>query len=236
MNLLRDGEVLALCTPLVDERVSGRFGADYGGYQHRGDDSVDAHGRLRQPVRATVAGVVCEFLNSEVWFNGQKVRSFGNGVCIDAGVGRWRYTLLGHLDVAYFNIGEEVQADTVVGLMGATGVAYGAHVHWQRSESSWFPVDIGRSVDPRAYLATEEEKMEPYRWKLMQAADGPSPDMDATFEFLKPLGYFTKWFERDGDPDGNADPSWRAMARRECLRWVAAGPAAQDAVKALGWA
>lgn len=241
MRLTRDGEALYVCTPLEAYTETGGFGDTYSDgagnvYQHRGVDQAPKVSR--SPVRAPAAGVVVDFYNSWVEFNGQQVRSFGNAVCIDHQVGKYRFTLLAHNSVAYPNVGDTVEAGQVVGLSGATGVAYGEHVHWQRCSSSWFPVDITLSVDPRAYMATEEEIMEPYRLLLMRAADAPFTDMVGAFEALKPQGFFDPWISRDGEPGpiDQKDDGWDAQARRSCLRWLATTDRAEEAVKALGWA
>ena len=241
MRPARGGEALYVCTPLEAYVITGGFGDKYTDangvtYEHRG---VDMGPRAsRSPVRAPAAGVVVDFYNSFVQFNGQTVKSFGNGVCIDHQVGRFRYTLLAHNSVAYPNVGDTVVAGQVVGLSGATGVAYGEHVHWQRCASSWFPVDITQSVDPLAFMATEEEIMEPYRLLLLRAADAPFADMVGAYDALKPKGYFDAWFARDGEPGpiDAKDDGWDAQARRSCLRWLATTDRAEDAVKALGWA
>lgn len=74
----------------------------------------------------------------------------------------------------------------------------------------------------------ENDTMEPERLKLLHAADGPYPAMDQAYIWLRASGYFQEWIAQDGEP---ADP----LAERECLRWLASGDRAAEAVKALNW-
>lgn len=236
--MLRDGEVLYECLP-VEGAVTGGFGALYadgrgGTYAHRGVDSAPPAGR-GAAVRAPAGGVVCEFTNSWTTWRGRSVRSFGNAICIDHGQGRWRYTLLAHNDELLVAVTDHVEPGQLVARAGDSGVADGVHCHWQRSDTPTFPVDLARSTDPLAWLATEEELMDNWRTKLLHAADGPVGEMDRAYAYLRPLGFFDYWIAQDGDPDANTDPGWRAMARRSCLRWLATGDRARAAIEALGW-
>lgn len=239
MRLFRGEEALYLVNLAELAPVTGVFGQWYAGtppYQHRG---VDIAFRYREPVPYPVGGVLVPFTNSETVFDGRVVRSFGNAVCIDHESGEFRYTLLAHFDVQFGNLGDTVRAGEIAGLAGETGVARGVHVHWQRSRSTAFPVDIRESVDPLRFIATVEEKMDTFRLLLARAADGPFAEMERTYRFLRDHrgGFFEDWIRGDGEPgpfDGQ-DDGWDANARRNALRWLAWGGRAREACEALGW-
>lgn len=217
----------------VDGPITQQFGALDSGYAHRGTDFGVVVGTV---VVAPADGVVCEFLNSWTTWQGQQVRSFGNGVCIDLGDGWW--TLMAHLSQVIVNIGDRVRAGQVIGYSGNTGVSTGPHLHWQLSDTPSFPVDIAHSRDPLANIETEDP-MEKYRSALRRAAAGPFQPMVDAYEFLKPFGYFTAWFAADGEPgplDGQPNDGDDARSRRYCLAWLAETTSAQEAVEKLGWA
>lgn len=133
----------------VDAPITGGFGANYGGYLHRG---VDFGCPIGTPVRAPAAGTVVQPFNDG---------SFGVAVCLNHGDG-W-YTIYAHLSRADVQIGQRVPKGLQLGLSGNTGLSTGPHLHWQLSNSPQFPSDIARSRDPLRYVTNpnEEEPMTP---------------------------------------------------------------------------
>ena len=203
----------------VDGPITQQFGDTFSGYAHRGVDFGVPEGTL---VYAPAAGVVAGFTNSQTQWQGQTVRSFGIGVCIDLGDGWW--TLMAHLSQSLVNIGARVEAGQLIGYSGNTGVSTGPHCHWQLSDSPGFPVDIAQSRDPLAYM--EEDPMEKYRLSLMQIAGGDYERLNADYQALVTAG-FPLPAQFDDDLNG-------AVVRRFAMIELAAGPRARDAYVALG--
>jgi murein DD-endopeptidase MepM/ murein hydrolase activator NlpD len=114
----------------VDGAISSRFGLR-GGRQHEGVDFAAAFG---VPVRTTAAGTVV--LAGELEVYGKLV-----AVAHAGGLA----TVYGHLDEILVASGARVSAGDVIGHVGASGNAFGPHLH--------FEVRIdGRAVDPLGHL------------------------------------------------------------------------------------
>lgn len=126
--------------------ISQEFGAMDSGYPHRGRDGAVVVGT---PIVSPAPGTVVDFVNSWTTWNGESVRSFGNGVCIDYGNGLFGLTAhFSRVDVA---LGDKVAAGQQIGLSGNTGVSTGPHCHYQICTNTSFPVDISYSRDPRDF-------------------------------------------------------------------------------------
>lgn len=155
---------LRLTPPCPGAPVTQNFGDGDLGYAHRGTDFGVPIGT---PVYAPCDGVVVDFLNSWTTWNGQQVRSFGNGVCIwhrDTGL----YVLLAHLSRVDVVLGQEVSQEQQVGLSGNTGVSTGPHLHLQVCANSQFPTDINQSRNAMAYWHPEDV-MTPEDRKLLNS-------------------------------------------------------------------
>jgi murein DD-endopeptidase MepM/ murein hydrolase activator NlpD len=87
------------------------------GYQE-GHPGVDLGATLNQPVYATMGGIAHP---STTW-------PCGNGVMVTEGA---RQTLMCHLNGFAVGDGDSVEAGEVLGYAGATGEAYGIHVHYE---------------------------------------------------------------------------------------------------------
>lgn len=205
--------------------ITGRFGQEYRDgnrvWAHRG---IDIGCPTGTPVYAPAPGMVSQFTNDG---------SFGIGVCLGHADG-W-YTLYAHLSRAVVSPGNYVQRGALLGYSGATGVVTGPHLHWQLSDSPSFPIDIGRSRDPLAYLISEET-MENYRWALVRISGGPFRPMLDAYERLRENGFFAEAEAIEGPAapiDGTNDLN-DAIVRRERIRWLAGGPRALEAAKLLG--
>jgi murein DD-endopeptidase MepM/ murein hydrolase activator NlpD len=107
--------------PLGGARTGGNFGRrrvlnGQPGSPHSG---VDFPAPAGTPVHATQAGRVV--LAESLFFA-------GNTVVVDHGLGV--YTLYGHLSTIGVGTGDEVEAGTELGKVGATGRVTGPHLHW----------------------------------------------------------------------------------------------------------
>lgn len=101
---------------------------------HSGTDIANEAGTpIRSPGRGRVAGTG--------WLD-----SFGNFVVLDHGLGVFSYYL--HMRKALVLEGEEVAPGTLLGEMGAEGVATGPHLHWSLAVA-------GERVDPLEWTARE---------------------------------------------------------------------------------
>ena len=108
-------------------------GADY----HPG---LDIAGEKGQPVYATAAGTV-----KQVGYQG----AYGNLIVIDHGFGlESRY---GHLSGFKVKTGSQVKRGDVIGLIGATGRATGAHLHYEVLAN-------GRLVNPLQLLTQQKPR------------------------------------------------------------------------------
>lgn len=115
----------------VEGRLTGRFGMR-DGRLHEGIDLAQAAGT---PVRPARAGVV--LLASEL-------PGYGRVVVVDHGGDL--ATVYAHLDRVDVAAGQAVADDAVLGTVGTSGRAFGAHLH--------FEVRLdGTAVDPMVFLA-----------------------------------------------------------------------------------
>ena len=142
--------------PVADAIITGYFEQDYGGYRHRGVDfgGADIRGK---PIVCGAAGVTIPFTNSWTTYKGKRVKSFGEAVCIDHGenAGPFRYSLYAHMSKVAVEEGTAVLPGDILGYVGDTGVADGAHLHWQLCTSSYFPIDITQSDNPLDYMEAD---------------------------------------------------------------------------------
>lgn len=223
----------------VDGPITQAFGEAASGYPHRG---VDFGVVIGTPVYAPCAGKVVQFTNSFTQWNGEMVRSFGNGVCIEMGGGWW--TLLAHLSQVVVNIGDTVKAGQIVGYSGNTGVSTGPHLHWQLCDSPAFPIDINQSRDPLAYIVAgeEDEPMTKTEKGLLNIAwgdfgraldcyhalRGPN-STDAIRGLLPDEGIDDAFANGCADDDLNA-----AMVLRGRLTTIVTSDVAEDAYRILG--
>jgi hypothetical protein len=138
--------------------ITGNFGADYGGYKHRG---TDVGVNIGTPVVAPADGRSVTFLN-----NG----SFGGAVCLEHPGTGW-FSLYAHLAAVHVVTGQWVTAGEIIGLSGNTGMSTGPHLHWQVCSSRDFPIDIRLSRDAmKVPFEEEDDEMTPDQERLLLLA------------------------------------------------------------------
>lgn len=111
-----------------------------GAYQHRGTDFGVYKAAVVMPL-SQACRVVAAFNDG----------SFGQTVCLDHGDG-W-YSLYAHLSSVYALPGDWAEPGQLLGVTGNTGTGVGYHLHWQLSDSPFFPLDISHSSDPVANVS-----------------------------------------------------------------------------------
>lgn len=116
---------------------------EYKGLQHRGIDIVNKGYTLGNIVAHT-EGQVVEVRNNCTGF--ESSGSYGNYVKIKHSNGY--YTLYAHMAYGSIKVskGQKVNKGQVLGYMGATGTAYGGHLHFEVRNTS----DV--RIDPTSYL------------------------------------------------------------------------------------
>jgi murein DD-endopeptidase MepM/ murein hydrolase activator NlpD len=125
-----------LATPMTDYKLNSRFGYRRDPLNRRGavHTGLDCGGPTNAPVLATAPGVVTE---------AGRAGAYGIMVVIDHGLGlETRYA---HLRAAKVRVGQKVTLHQQVGIMGRTGRATGAHLHYE------IRLD-GRALNPAPFL------------------------------------------------------------------------------------
>jgi murein DD-endopeptidase MepM/ murein hydrolase activator NlpD len=95
---------------------------------------IDIAAPLGSPVMATLEGEVTL---------AARAGTFGNLVVIETGAFSVYYA---HLDEIHISLGEAVVWGQIIGTVGSTGRASGAHLHYEVRYRGW-------PVDPQAYLS-----------------------------------------------------------------------------------
>ena len=121
------------------------IGAHFGQYgiwsrYHTGLDFRAGYGT---PIRAVKSGVVL--------FAGNKGDWAGNHVAIRHGDGRT--TMSSHMSSMAVGSGQVVQAGQVIGYVGQTGRAFGAHLHFELYPAGVRFGDVYNAIDPQPWLA-----------------------------------------------------------------------------------
>ena len=106
----------------VDGRISGKFGNQriFNGVPKNPHSGTDIAAPLGTPVKASGSGVVV--LSDKDYFY------TGNMVVVEHGQGL--HTVYAHLQSAEIKVGDIVQKGDIIGYVGQTGRATGAHLHW----------------------------------------------------------------------------------------------------------
>ena len=107
---------------------------------HTGLDFRAGHGT---PIRAVKAGVVVFSGNTGSWA--------GNHVAVRHADGMT--TMSSHMSSASVRTGQSVQAGQVIGYVGSTGRAFGAHLHFELYPNGARYGDVYRAVNPQPWLS-----------------------------------------------------------------------------------
>jgi murein DD-endopeptidase MepM/ murein hydrolase activator NlpD len=126
--------------PVPGAVIGSHFG-EYGSWSryHTGIDFRAAHGT---PIRAVRSGVVLYAGNSGNWA--------GNHVAIKHGDGMT--TMSSHMSSMAVKAGQHVQAGQIIGGVGQTGRAFGAHLHFELYPSGVKYGDVYRAINPQPWL------------------------------------------------------------------------------------
>ena len=126
----------------VPGAVIGSYFGQYGVWSryHTGLDFRAAYGT---PIRAVKAGVVLFAGNSGNWA--------GNHVAVRHGDGKT--TMSSHMSSMSVRSGQMVQAGQVIGYVGQTGRAFGAHLHFELYPVGVRYGDVYRAINPQPWLA-----------------------------------------------------------------------------------
>ena len=124
----------------------GVIGAHFGEYgmwsrYHTGLDFRAAYGL---PIRAVKSGTVLYAGNSGSWA--------GNHVAIKHADGKT--TMYSHMSSMSVRAGQTVQAGQVIGRVGETGRAFGAHLHFELYPAGVKYGDVYKAINPQPWLAS----------------------------------------------------------------------------------
>jgi murein DD-endopeptidase MepM/ murein hydrolase activator NlpD len=131
----------ASASPVPGAVIGAHFG-EYGMWSryHTGLDFRAAYGT---PISAVKSGVVLYAGNSGDWA--------GNHVAIKHADGKT--TMSSHMSSMAVKAGQTVQAGQVIGRVGETGRAFGAHLHFELYPVGVKYGDIYKAIDPQPWLA-----------------------------------------------------------------------------------
>jgi murein DD-endopeptidase MepM/ murein hydrolase activator NlpD len=126
--------------PVPGAVIGAHFG-EYGSWSryHTGIDFRAAHGT---PIRAVKSGVVLYAGNSGDWA--------GNHVAIKHGDGMT--TMSSHMSSMAVRAGQTVQAGQIIGRVGQTGRAFGAHLHFELYPVGVKYGDVYKAINPQPWL------------------------------------------------------------------------------------
>jgi len=144
--IMRDAEIVRLQEELVQEMTPRSYslpleqlwvssGTGYrvdpmGGATEALHKGVDLVGRVGEPIRAVLAGIVTEHWLVPGWHYGKEYFGhpvFGATIVIDHGDGL--YSIYGHLSATFIHEGDWIEMGQVIGELGNTGISTGPHLH-----------------------------------------------------------------------------------------------------------
>ena len=127
--------------PVPGAVIGAGFG-EYGSWSryHTGIDFRAGHGT---PIRAVKSGVVLYAGNSGDWA--------GNHVAIKHGDGMT--TMSSHMSSTAVRAGQTVRAGQIIGYVGATGRAFGAHLHFELYPAGVKYGDVYSAINPQPWLS-----------------------------------------------------------------------------------
>jgi murein DD-endopeptidase MepM/ murein hydrolase activator NlpD len=126
--------------PVPGAVIGAGFG-EYGSWSryHTGIDFRAGHGT---PIRAVKSGVVLYAGNSGDWA--------GNHVAVKHGDGMT--TMSSHMSSIGVRAGQTVRAGQIIGYVGATGRAFGAHLHFELYPAGVKYGDVYSAINPQPWL------------------------------------------------------------------------------------
>lgn len=132
----------AAASPVPGAVIGAHFG-EYGSWSryHTGIDFRAGHGT---PIRTVKSGVVLYAGNSGNWA--------GNHVAIKHADGKT--TMYSHMSSMAVRSGEAVQAGQIIGRVGQTGRAFGAHLHFELYPAGVKYGDVYKAINPQPWLKT----------------------------------------------------------------------------------
>jgi murein DD-endopeptidase MepM/ murein hydrolase activator NlpD len=128
-------------SPVPGAVIGAAFGQT--GIWSRYHTGLDFRAGYGTPIRAVKSGVVLFAGNSGDWA--------GNHVAIRHGDGRT--TMSSHMSSMAVGSGQVVQAGQVIGYVGQTGRAFGAHLHFELYPAGVRFGDVYKAIDPQPWLA-----------------------------------------------------------------------------------
>jgi murein DD-endopeptidase MepM/ murein hydrolase activator NlpD len=128
-------------SPVPGAVIGAHFG-EYGSWSryHTGLDFRAAYGT---PIRAAKAGVVLYAGNSGDWAGNHVAIKHANGMT----------TMYSHMSSMAAHAGQTVQAGDVIGRVGETGRAFGAHLHFELYPVGVKYGDVYKAINPQPWLA-----------------------------------------------------------------------------------
>ena len=134
-------------SPISSATIGAYFG-ETGSLWARYHTGLDFHAAMGEPVHAAADGVVVLVApvgtGSDTWA--------GNHIAIQHADGLT--TMYCHLSVIDVKVGQRVAANTVIGLVGATGHVTGPHLHFELYPAGVQPGNVYQAIDPQAWLAS----------------------------------------------------------------------------------
>ena len=127
-------------SPVPGAVIGAHFG-EYGSWSryHTGIDFRASHGT---PIRAVNAGVVLYAGNSGNWAGTHVAIKHGDGMT----------TMSSHMSSMAVHAGQTVQAGQIIGRVGQTGRAFGAHLHFELYPSGVKYGDVYKAINPQPWL------------------------------------------------------------------------------------
>ncbi|MGI8456880.1 MAG: M23 family metallopeptidase [Propionibacteriaceae bacterium] len=131
----------AAASPITNGIIGARFGAV--GMWSTYHTGVDYRAAFGTPIHAAADGEIVVAGNTGDWS--------GNHVAIRHADGTT--TMYSHMSSMNARVGEQVGAGQVIGYVGSTGRAFGAHLHFEVYPPGVTPGDVYRAINPLPWLA-----------------------------------------------------------------------------------
>lgn len=129
--------------------VRGLFGPSFriARWYIPGHDGIDLPAKLGTPIRAAATGRVSYARDARTDPNAGKAWAIGGGNVVNIDVGNGMRTQYAHLNTINVRPGQIVTKGQIIGTVGATGGANGAHLHF-----GLWDTNARKMIDPTAFL------------------------------------------------------------------------------------